>query len=148
MLEVTAQDGGGFQVKELFRLKAAEFGSEQQTPIFWQGNIYGVQSKDAGPLLEQLICLDADTGRLRWASGREHRFGPYGGPYLIADGLILVVNDSGVLTLADALPTGYHSIWQGKLLEGGECWAPMALAGGRLLVRDLTRMVCLDIGKK
>jgi hypothetical protein len=28
-----------------------------------------------------------------------------------------------------------------------ECWGPLALAGGRLYARDLTRMVCIDLRK-
>ena len=31
------------------------------------------------------------------------------------------------------------------MLKDGEAWGPMALAGGRLLARDLTRLVCLDV---
>jgi hypothetical protein len=31
------------------------------------------------------------------------------------------------------------------VLKGGEAWGPMALAGGRLLVRDLTHLACLDV---
>jgi glutamate dehydrogenase/leucine dehydrogenase len=53
-----------------------------------------------------------------------------------------------VMTVAEASPDAFRILWEGQILTDGECWAPMALAGGRLLVRDLTRMVCLDIGKK
>jgi outer membrane protein assembly factor BamB len=34
------------------------------------------------------------------------------------------------------------------VLEGHDAWGPMAMIAGRLLVRDLTRMACLDLGKK
>jgi len=36
---------------------------------------------------------------------------------------------------------------QAQVLKGRESWAPLALAGGRLIVRDLTRMVCLEVGR-
>ena len=64
---------------------------------------------------------------------------------MIANGLIFVLNDDGLLTLAEASPVGYHAITQARVLQGHDAWAPLALAGGRLLARDLTRMVCLDI---
>jgi hypothetical protein len=32
-----------------------------------------------------------------------------------------------------------------KVLDGIESWGPMAIASGRLIARDLTRMVCLDV---
>ena len=34
-----------------------------------------------------------------------------------------------------------------RVLDGHDCWGPMALAGGRLLIRDLTRLSCLDLRK-
>jgi hypothetical protein len=30
-------------------------------------------------------------------------------------------------------------------LAGPEAWAPLAIAGGLLLARDVTTMVCLDV---
>ena len=67
---------------------------------------------------------------------------------MIADGLIFVLGDEGQLTLAEATPEGYRQLAQGQVLEGHDCWGPMALAAGRLMVRDLTRMVCLDVTQK
>jgi outer membrane protein assembly factor BamB len=138
MLEVS-ESGGRFSAKTLFRLKPSQFGSTQHTPIFDQGHLFGVREKD-----KQLVCLDLE-GREVWASGPEHRFGI--GPYMIADGLIYVMDDAGLLTLAEATTTGYHQLAQAQVLQGHESWAPMALVGGRLLARDLTRMVCLDVSE-
>jgi outer membrane protein assembly factor BamB len=114
------------------------FGSDQQTPILYKGHIYGV--KPGG----QLVCLDL-TGKMLWASGTD-RFGL--GPYLVLDDTILAMNDSGTLTAAKASPDGYTRLAQAKVLGGPEAWGPMAPAGTRLLVRDLTRMVCLELGRK
>jgi outer membrane protein assembly factor BamB len=55
------------------------------------------------------------------------------------------MNDSGLLTMAALSATGFEPLAEARVLEGHESWAPMALAGGRLLVRDLHRMVCLDL---
>jgi outer membrane protein assembly factor BamB len=67
------------------------------------------------------------------------------GPYLIADGLIYLLNDDGLLTMAEATPAGYRPLAQSQVLNGHDCWAPLAMANGLLLARDLTRMVCLDV---
>ena len=32
--------------------------------------------------------------------------------------------------------------------KGKEAWGPMALVAGRLIVRDMTRMTCLDVAKR
>jgi outer membrane protein assembly factor BamB len=130
------ESGGKFSADVLFRLKPAEFGATQQTPILYQGNLYGIRPDG------QLTCLDLD-GKIRWSSGGSARFGL--GPFLIADGLLLAMNDDGWLTVAEAGPQGYRALSKSRVLTGHDAWAPMALAGGRLLARDLTKLVCLDL---
>ena len=139
MLQLHDQ-GGKIAVKTLLKLGPAVFGSTQQTPILFDGHLYGVREKD-----KQLACLDLD-GRVLWNSGSQHRFGL--GPYMIADGLIYAMNDAGLLTLVEAGPTGYKQLAQAQVLDGNDSWGPMAMAGGRLIVRDLVRMTCLDVTKK
>ncbi|MBN2216923.1 MAG: PQQ-like beta-propeller repeat protein [Pirellulales bacterium] len=138
MLQLVEAEGK-FEAREVFRLTPKQFGSTQHTPVFYDGYLYGVRERDS-----QLVCLDQE-GREVWASGTDHRFGDGKGPYMMADGLLLVLDDSGVLTLVEATPAAFRPVAQARVLEGHEAWAPMALAGGRLLVRDLTQMVCLEI---
>jgi outer membrane protein assembly factor BamB len=135
-----AEQGGALTAKVVYRLKPSQFGSTQHTPVYWQGNIYGVREKD-----KELVCLAPD-GKERWHSGSQARFGL--GGYLVADGLIYVMSDDGTLTLAQAAPDGYRQLGRAQVLSGHDAWGPMALVGGRLLVRDLTRMTCLDVSKK
>ncbi len=95
-----------------------------------------------------MVCLDLDGNEV-WNSDGD-RFGPKGlGPYMFADGLLLILDDKGTLTLAEATPAGYnrlaqHAVWP----DGHEAWGPMAMVAGRLIVRDMTRMVCLDLTEK
>jgi outer membrane protein assembly factor BamB len=128
------------RARTLRRIKPGEFGSTQQTPILYENHLYGVREKD-----RELVCLDLD-GHVVWTSGPQHRFGI--GPYLIADGLIYVLDDNGKLTLAEAAPGGYRQLDQAQVLDGHDAWGPMALVGGRLILRDLVRMVCVDVAKK
>jgi outer membrane protein assembly factor BamB len=137
MIRVSEQ-GGKFGVETLYSLKASVFGSDQQTPILYKGYIYGVRPN------RQLVCLDLN-GNVLWDSG-EARFGM--GPYTLAGGNIYLMNDTGVLTLAEATTSGYKQLAQAKILNGNDSWGPMAIAGGRLIARDLTRMVCVDIGRR
>lgn len=130
------ENGGRFSAQTQWLLKPEVFGATQQTPILYKKHLYGVRPDG------QMVCLDLD-GKVVWASGSEHRFGL--GPYLNAGGLLYALNDSGRLTLMEASPAGYRQLSQVKVLEGPDSWGPMALAGGRLIVRDLTRMVCLDV---
>ena len=138
MLEISEQ-AGKFQAKPVFRLDADTFGATQQTPVFFQDHIYGVRPNG------ELVCLDL-TGKVVWASGTSHRFGL--GPFMIADGKIFVMNDDGKLTMAQATPEKFNLLAEAQVLTGHDAWGPLTLAGSRMSVRDLTRMVCLDLGKK
>ncbi len=81
-----------------------------------------------------------------WNSGKD-RFGH--GPYMIADGVILSLSDRGLLAMAEATHEGYRPLAQFQVFDGGhDAWGPMALVGGLLIVRDLTRMSCLDLRAK
>jgi len=132
--------GGQFTVEELFRLKPDVFGSEQQTPVLYQGYIYGVLPAPS----KELACLDLN-GKQVWRSGSTNRFGL--GPYMLAGGMLYVLNENGELNLVQATPSGYKPMAKAKVLNGPEAWAPMALAGTRLLARDVTTMVCLNVGR-
>jgi outer membrane protein assembly factor BamB len=134
-----AEQGGKFTATPGFRLDADLFGATQQTPVFHDGHLYGVRPNG------ELVCLDLE-GNVRWASGMDHRFGL--GPFIIADGKILVMDDSGGLTMAQATADAFIPLGKAKVLDGHDSWGPMAIAGGRLIVRDLTRMACLDLRKK
>jgi outer membrane protein assembly factor BamB len=138
MLAITEQ-GGKFTATPEYRLDADTFGATQQTPIYHDGYLYGVRPNG------ELVCLDLE-GKVRWASGMDHRFGL--GPFIIADGKILVMDDSGGLSMAQAKPDAFIPLGKAQVLDGHDSWGPMAIAGGRLIVRDLTRMVCLDLKKK
>jgi outer membrane protein assembly factor BamB len=138
MLQLNRQNGT-ISAKRVFRLKPEVFGSEQQTPVFYDDHIYGIRPD------KLLTCLDLN-GQVVWTSPTTHRFGPRGlGPYMIADGLIYIMNDKGTLTMAKATSAGYEQFAEAKVLEGHESWGPMAIASGRLIVRDMNRMICLDV---
>ena len=89
--------------------------------------------------------MDTDLNEI-WASGPENTFGL--GPYMIADGMIFLMDDSGILTIAEATEKGYKQYRQAKVLQGRDTWGPMALVDGRLLVRDTHKMICLDVSTK
>jgi len=92
-------------------------------------------------------CLDL-AGRQVWTSEGNATFGL--GSYLLADGMFFVLEgDTGMLRLIEASTTGYKELANTHVLSGHDVWAPMALSDGKLLVRDMAKMICLDVsGKK
>ncbi len=141
MFRLRAQ-GEGFTSEVLYRLKSSVFGSDQHTPILYRGYLYGVLPGGI-PLEKQLACLSLD-GQVQWTSGPTHRFGL--GPYIMAGGLMYLINDQGLMTLAQVSPEGFKALATAKVLAGPDAWGPIAMAGTRLVCRDLTTMVCLDVG--
>ena len=137
---------GVFSVETLKRMAVTEgLASEQQTPLYHQGHLFAVLPRDAGPLRNQLVCVRADNpAEVVWSSGPRRRFGL--GPYLIADNKLFLLDDRAMLTVVGVSTERYVELGQVPMLEGGvDAWGPMALAAGRLLLRDATRMICVDV---
>ena len=131
------QVGDKIKTEELFRIKQKVFACEQQSPILYRDHIYGIVLPKG-----ELVCLDL-KGRRVWTSSTAHTFER--GPFLLADGLLFVLHgQKSTLHLVKADTAGYAELAQAKVLDGHEAWSPMAMAGGRLILRDLTEMVCIE----
>jgi outer membrane protein assembly factor BamB len=134
------QSAGGIVVENVYRLKPEVFGAEQHTPVLYKGFLYGLIPPTGRP-----VCLDP-AGKRKWISGAKERFGL--GPFMVAEGMLIVLDEKGKLVLAEATEAGYKPIAAAYVIEdANEAWGPLALAGGRLIVRDMTRLVCLDLRK-
>jgi hypothetical protein len=86
------------------------------------------------------------SGKVVWTSGRGTQFGL--GSFILANGVFFAMDDSGKLSLIEASTGRYTLLAQAQVLKGRESWGPMALAGNRLIVRDLTSVACLDVSAK
>ncbi len=145
MMIKVSQAGSEYKVDVLKQYPPKDgMACEQQTPVVWEGMMYGIEPKDAGPLRNQLICVDPnDVNKVIWTSGKDGRFGL--GPYLIADQKIFVLDDEGVLTMIKPDKNKYVQLAQKKLFDGVDAWGPMALADGFLMLRDSKKMYCVKV---
>ena len=136
MVRVSEQDGA-FTVTELFRTTPRVFSCKQHTPVPVDGHLVTVLPDG------RVVRADLD-GKPLWTSPSSVNTG--WGPFMFINDLLYVLNDdTGELVVADAGPAGYRERARAKVLTGHEAWAPMAFADGRLILRDLTEMVCLDL---
>ena len=118
--------------------------SEQQTPLLIDGTLFVIQPKDAGALRTELVAADVDLlPEIKATSGKEARFGL--GPYLYADNAFWIVDDDGVLHVYGYENNEFHYIAHHKVLPGADSWGPIACAGGIMVLRDSTSMVCIDL---
>ena len=119
--------------------KKNEWNSEVHTPIVYKGHMFAVGKKRRG----LFTCLNFD-GKEVWTSDGKAAFGL--GSFLLADGMFFVLEgDTGMLRLIEASTTEYKELASAQVLSGDDVWGPMALSDGKLVLRDLTKMVCLDV---
>ncbi|MEI6696573.1 MAG: PQQ-binding-like beta-propeller repeat protein [Bacteroidota bacterium] len=140
-------DANGCKVKTLQKYLPTEgVASEQQTPVFYKGFLFAILPKDAGGLRDQFVCCNpSDCKKIRWSSGNNLRFGL--GPYIVADGKFFILDDEGTLTIAEATSTKFALLSQTKIMDGQDAWGPIAIADGKLIMRDSKQMICIDIKK-
>lgn len=102
--------------------------------ILFEGNIYGL---DDGTL----TCLDVESGKIKWKSGR------YGyGQILLVDNLLLIVGESGTVTLVPATPSKPEVLASFPALDELEItWNQPVLVRGKLLVRNAREAACFDL---
>ncbi|MCX6271633.1 MAG: PQQ-binding-like beta-propeller repeat protein, partial [Bacteroidetes bacterium] len=143
MLMQLKESSGIYSVTVLQNYKPLEgLTSEQQTPVFMNGYLYGIQPKDAGDTRNQFVCCKSDNcQKFVMTSGKEERFGL--GPYLYADNKFFILDDDGELTIAKASPAGFIVLDRKKIIDGQDSWGPLAVTGGYLLMRDSKQLVCL-----
>jgi len=137
----------GFTVKKLYELTAAQFNSEVHTPVLYQNHLFAVGSKTRG----RFTCLGLD-GKVVWQSPVVSG-DPAGtrtfelGGFLLADKMFFVLDGkTGMLRLIEASTTQYKELASAQLLSGEEVWGPIALSNGRLIIRDMSQMICLQVG--
>ena len=152
MIQVQKKEDGSYGTTELFRTE--EFGDQTKTPLFYNGYFYaeyGTNNKRDG-----LTCMNTD-GEIMWKTKREPDFNK--GSMLLADGLIIATDGSNSLFLIEPDPTGFKPLASAELLAaqengderasrfGTQNWAPIALADGKLLIRDQSQMLCVKVAE-
>jgi len=138
----------GFTADQLFELKSTQFNSEVHTPILYKDHLFAVGSKKRG----QFTCLDLD-GKVVWqspvASGNpaDTRTFELGG-FILADGMFFILEGTtGVLRLIEASTEGYKELASAQILQGHDVWGPPALSDGKLIIRDMAKMFCVQVGR-
>ena len=131
-----------FNTQALFDWDAEQWNSEVHTPIVYQDHLFAVGKEKRG----LFTCLDFD-GNIVWTSRGRASFGL--GSFILADGMFFVLEGkSGMLRLLEANTIEYRELDRGQVLSGDNVWGPMALSDGKLVLRDMTKIVCIEIGHR
>ena len=127
--------GRQYKVTQLWANK--NLGSKCGQALLHNGYIYG-NSFDVGGGLR---CINLD-GQIKWDSKVNFDLGNL----IIADGLIYIIQgDDGNLCMAEASPAGYKELGRAQVLAPPHPWAPPAFKDGKLVIRDMHNIYCLDV---
>ena len=153
MIEVKKQADGTYGTEEVFRTE--EFGDQTKPPLLIDGYFYaqfGTNNTRDG-----LTCMSMD-GEIMWKTKRDPDFNK--GSMILADGLILATDGAKSLYLIDPDPSEFKMLASSELLTAAEAsgdrraarfgtqnWAPIALADGKLLIRDQSRLLCVKVAE-
>ena len=153
MIEVKKQADGSYGTTEIFRTE--EFGDQTKPPLLIDGYFYaqyGTNRKRDG-----LTCMSMD-GEIMWKTKRDPDFNK--GSMIFADGLILATDGAKSLYLINPDPSEFKPLASVELLAEPKAsddrmaarfpnqnWAPIALADGRLLIRDQSRLMCVNVAE-
>jgi hypothetical protein len=149
MIKIESKPDGSFGVTELY--KNADFGAHTQPPVQVNGYFYAQYTTNERK--DGLVCMSMD-GHVKWKTGRSPLFDK--GGIILADGLLLSTDGSKKLYLIEPDPSAFKPIASAELLNvesgtdtrgGTQNWAQLALANGKLLIRDQSRLKCIKVAK-
>ena len=152
MLQIEKKADGSYGVTELY--KNVDFGAHTKPPILYKDYFYAQYSTNERR--DGLVCMSMD-GQVMWKTGRSPAFTR--GGMILADGLILATDGEQALYLVEPDPSEFKLIASAKLLGakpgeeqmverfGNQNWAPLALADGKLLIRDQSRLLCVKVAE-
>jgi outer membrane protein assembly factor BamB len=132
MLVEVLKEGDGFTAREVWTSR--DIKNTDSPATYHNGYLFGM----SGPFL---TCVDAGTGERMW---RTRETGD-GFPMVVNDYLIMMTKQ-GALHAAKASPAGFEEVASIELFDHLG-WTPPSFAGGRIYVRSLQRIACIEPGE-
>ena len=131
--------GDSYDVTELY--KTDDFGTHVHPPVLYKGHLYAHCTTNTRR--DGMVCMDLD-GNVKWKTGRSPVFDK--GGFILVDDLILSVDGrDGILYLIEPSPEGFKKLASVDLLDTKECWGPLTLTNGKLIIRDQKQMKCVAV---
>jgi outer membrane protein assembly factor BamB len=140
LLELT-KSGDGVAAKELYFLDAKTFQNHHGGMVLVGNHVYAGHGQSKGfP-----ICIDFISGKVAWG-GDIRNAGTGSAAVMYADGRLYFRYQNGTVVLIEANPASY--VEKGSFAIPGvkdPSWAHLAIADGRLYVREQDSVFCYDL---
>ena len=134
-----ASNGGA---KKLWEIRDLE---SRFQPALLDGDFLYVNSEGT------LTCLKWPSNKIQWTTRNDDRnlLGLGGSMLRVGDDKLILLSQSGRLSLARATPHGFERISSvADVVEGGEVWSTPAIHDGKLYIKGERELVCIDIKAK
>lgn len=128
-----APETGAYLLESLWTSK--DLKAKFSNPVLKDGHLYGFSEN-------LLVCLEASTGKLQWR-GKKYGYGRI----LVCGEQLIILGNTGVLSVVDANPENFREVFSGALLSDARCWNGPALVHGYLIARNGEEIACFDWGK-
>jgi outer membrane protein assembly factor BamB len=138
LLEINHVEGE-FELVERFRNE--EVGCKMHPPVFFEDHFYINNNKRPN----ELVCLNME-GQRTWDIEGAPSFEM--GSIIMVDGLLLNQNGkNGDVHFIQPSPENYNELGKASFFdaEKSQAWSPMAVADGKLLLRDMEKLVCVNL---
>ena len=132
MLVRVQRKGHKFKAEELWRTRNMR--QSHNLSVYHEGYIYGYSNRF-------LTCIDAETGNTAWKSRP-----PGPGFLILVDNHLVILTRKGRMHVAEASPDRYKEEATLQIFEP-HAWTPPSFANGRIYVRSLQEIACIEVGK-
>lgn len=109
------------------------------SPIVFKDHLVGVDSMG-----HRLVCIDLASGKTDWTSPRVTGYVSL----VTAGDRILAMTSSGEMIMVRADAASYEELGRWKLSSAGDVWSHLAMAGGKLYIKDKQSLICYDLSAK
>ena len=133
LVQLSAQEGK-MAAREVYFNR--EMKNHHASPILVNGYLYGYSSA----ILTAMRFKDGEVGWKHRSVGK--------GSLLYADGHLYCLSEKGVVGLVEVSPQEYREKSRFQISTANFTWSPLALAGGRLYLRDQDQIYCYDVKRR
>ena len=115
-----------------------EMQNQLNSSVLVDGHIYGFDGDAGGEV--QLKCLTLSSGEVRWSYP-----GLGAGSLFVADNHLIVLSESGELSIAPVSNESFSPIAKAKILDG-KCWTVPVLCNGLIYCRNASgEIACVNV---
>ena len=149
LLQIVPSGSQAFEVKEVKTYKQPQLNNHHGGMVLVGGHVYFGHDRNGG----SPVCVDFQTGDIKWGPEKSPAGGQKSAAVLAADGRLYFRYENGVLVLVEPSPEELKVVSSFKLPTADQrshpqSWPHPVVVNGKLYIRDQNVMYCYDVKAK